>query len=323
MTRPTRWAVAIAFVAIALGQAVVGESVAPATSGTRTAPSTPAPPTSPAAQAATAPATPAPGDAGAGTAVARVRIYPLGDSITYGVFVPGGYRLPLSAALTASGIAHEMVGASTSNSTGLDGLHARHNGHPGFRIDQDAAGLDGRAGPSSDLGGHWLTGTAGRRPIHPDVTVIHLGTNDINQRYDPGTTYAGSGGKADLADPAQRATFVRHAAARLQALVDKLQALRPRSRVVLSNLVPIDEAPFDATVAAYNAHVARIAAAERRGGARVVLADVWSAFTARTPDGPVTRPGLLMPDTVHPTRDGYVAMATVYRDAVAEVLALR
>lgn len=245
---------------------------------------------------------------------ARVHVYPLGDSITYGAKDGrAGYRLHLTAALTASGVAHRFVGASTSNSDGIAHLgQQHHDGHPGYRIDQVAAGLDGRAGPGSDLGGHWLTGTATRPAVHPDVAIVHLGTNDVWQRHDPGTTYPGPGGTADLADPAQRATFVAHAAARLHALVDKLQALRPATRIVLSTLVPMDAPPFDATVEAYNAHVGTIVAAEQARGERVVLADVWSAFTVD---------GLLWVDNVHPMPAGYAVMAMVYRDAVLAALA--
>ncbi len=157
---------------------------------------------------------------------APVRVYPLGDSITYGatytlarpgqlppevplarntpVHTPGGYRTPLLAGLRASGVEAQFVGAYTANSNPvLDQLgQQRHDGHSGYRIDQVSAGLDGFSGAGSDVGGHWLTGTATRAAIHPDVTVIHLGTNDIYQRYDPGTTYAGPQGKVDIADPA-------------------------------------------------------------------------------------------------------------------------
>lgn len=283
---------------------------------------------------------------------APVRIYPLGDSITYGATyyagrpgglppevpwstvqgdTPGGYRFPLTLALTAAGLEHQMVGVSTANSNAvLDQLgQQRHNGHPGYRVDQNAAALDGRSGAgSSDLGGYWLTGTGARGPITPDVTVIHLGTNDIGQRHDPGTTYPNPGGKVNYANAAQRATFVSHLAARLQALVDKVQALRPGSRIVLSTVTPWAAAPNDRATYDYNVAIAGIVAGERSRGERVVLADVWSRFATvvpATPAGPETIavvPGLLSPDNVHPTPAGYAVMAAVYRDAVPAALAL-
>jgi lysophospholipase L1-like esterase len=274
-----------------------------------------------------------------------VRIYPLGDSITYGstygvgrpaqlppevpfggasANTPGGYRGPLDLLLDATGITHELVGAVVTNSSPvLDHRgQAHHDGHPGYRIDQDAAGLDGPAGAGGDAGGSWLTGLGARAPIFPDVTVVHLGTNDIGQRYDPATTFPTGDGRANLADATQRATFVADMTARLQGLVDKLETLRPGSRVVLSTIVPITVAPLDVTAAEYATAVAGLVTRERAAGVRIVLADAWAAFTVAGPAGRTVVPGLLGPDNVHPAPVGYAVMASVYRDAIAAVLAL-
>ena len=73
-------------------------------------------------------ATALPTPAGAAT---PVRVYPLGDSITYGatfgvsvpvvgvgtlVNTPGGYRGDLDALLTVDGVSHQFVGTRTDNS---------------------------------------------------------------------------------------------------------------------------------------------------------------------------------------------------------------
>ena len=266
---------------------------------------------------------------------APIRIYPLGDSITYGAtytltlppevprqvprtaHTPGGYRTPLTLALAPT-VEHQFVGAWNANSNAvLDQLgQNRHDGHPGYRIDQNAAALDGFSGGGSDQGGHWLTGTATRAPIFPDVTVIHLGTNDIYQRYDPGTVYAGPGGKVNIAVAAQRAVFVDHLATRLRGLVDKIQTLRPGSAIVLSNVVPLAIANYDLMTYEYAAAVKAVVDAELLTGARIAYADVWSKFAAATPAGVVVVPGLLSPDNAHPTAAGYALMAAVYRDAI-------
>jgi lysophospholipase L1-like esterase len=257
-----------------------------------------------------------------------VRVYPLGDSITFGntatANTPGGYRGPLDALLTASGVTHEFVGAVADNSTPvLDAEgQAHHDGHPGYRIDQDAADLDGDAHSYYDAGGYWLTGTASRAPIVPDVTIVHLGTNDIGQRWDPGTVYPTGDGLVNYGDPAQRAAFVAHMTARLEGLVDKLLALRPDSRVVLSNVIPIGLTGVDLVTGEYGTAIADLVARERAAGKRVVLADVWSRFAQATPAGVVLVPGLLCQDAVHPTVAGYAVMAAVYRDAVLAALAL-
>jgi lysophospholipase L1-like esterase len=259
---------------------------------------------------------------------AGVRIYPLGDSITFGntyqANTPGGYRGPLDLLLTASGLTHEFVGAVADNSSPvLDAEgQAHHDGHPGYRIDQDATDLDGDAHSYYDAGGFWLTGTGSRAPIFPDVTVVHLGTNDIFQRWDPGTTYPTGDGLVNINDPAQRATFVAHMTARLKGLVDKVFALRPGSRVVLSNVIPIGLTNTDVITGEYGAAIADVVTQERAAGNRIVLADVWSKFVVATPAGNYDVPGLLSPDAVHPGIEGYSVMAAVYRDAILAALAL-
>jgi lysophospholipase L1-like esterase len=257
-----------------------------------------------------------------------VRIYPLGDSITFGNTyqqnTPGGYRGPLDLLLTASGVTHEFVGAVADNSSPvLDAEgQAHHDGHPGYRVEQDSADLDGDAHSYYDAGGYWLTGTGSRAPIYPDVTVIHLGTNDILQRWDDGTTYPTGDGHVDFNDPAQRATFVAHLTARLKALVDKILTLRPGSRIVLSNVIPIGLTNTDVVTGEYGAAIADLVATERAAGSRIVLADVWSKFVVATPAGSYDVPGLLSPDAVHPGLQGYSVMAAVYRDAILSALAL-
>ena len=258
----------------------------------------------------------------ASEAAGPVRVYPMGDSITYGATVvvsvpqagvsqlvntPGGYRAFLGPLLTAAGVTHQFVGTRADNSNPVLDATAqnRHDGWPGWRIDQ----IDSRLAT-------WVPSQL------PDVAVIHLGTNDIGQRFDPGTTYPTGDGRVNFADAAQRATFVAHMAARLDALVDKLQALRPTVRIVLSNIVPWATtggtgAPHPATTE-YSSAVAGIVAAEQAAGEEVVFADVWTPFVV---NGTVI-PGLLSHDNVHPTPAGYALMATVYDDAVVAALAL-
>jgi lysophospholipase L1-like esterase len=261
-------------------------------------------------------------------AAGPLRVYPLGDSITYGntyqANTPGGYRGPLDALLTATNVPHEFVGAVADNSTPvLDAEgQAHHDGHPGYRIDQDAADLDGDAHAYYDAGGSWLTGTPFRAPIFPDVAVIHLGTNDIGQRWDAGTTYPTGDGLVNYGDATQRATFVAHMTARLQGLVDKIRTLRPDCRIVLSNVIPIGLTTTDVVTPEYATAIAGLVSTERAAGARIVLADVWSAFATATPAGNVMVPGLMSADSVHPTPAGYAAMAAVYAQAIAAVEAL-
>ncbi|GIM97388.1 cellulose binding domain-containing protein [Paractinoplanes toevensis] len=106
--------------------------------------------------------------AGAGPAVAEsnggVRVMPLGDSITEGTQVPGGYRIGLWQRLNAGGYRVDLVGSQFNGPATL-GDHD-HEGHPGWRIDQIDANITG-----------WLGATT------PRTVLLHIGTNDILQNY--------------------------------------------------------------------------------------------------------------------------------------------
>ncbi|WP_433796698.1 ricin-type beta-trefoil lectin domain protein [Actinoplanes sp. CA-252034] len=92
------------------------------------------------------------------------RVMPLGDSITEGTQVPGGYRIGLWQRLASAGYRVDFVGTQF-NGPGNLGDHD-HQGHPGWRIDQIDANIAG-----------WL------RTTTPRTVLLHIGTNDILQNY--------------------------------------------------------------------------------------------------------------------------------------------
>src|SRR5947209_16721832 len=94
-----------------------------------------------------------------------VKVMPLGDSITDGLTVPGGYRIGLWQRFTANGYKVDFVG-SLSNGPASLGDHD-HEGHSGWRIDQIDANIVG-----------WLN------TYQPHTVLLHIGTNDILQNYD-------------------------------------------------------------------------------------------------------------------------------------------
>ncbi|WP_030453385.1 lectin [Herbidospora cretacea] len=97
-----------------------------------------------------------------------VRVMPLGDSITEGTQVPGGYRIGLWQRLAAARYTVDFVGTQF-NGPGSLGDHD-HQGHPGWRIDQIDANVTG-----------WL------RTHNPRTVLLHIGTNDILQNYNVST----------------------------------------------------------------------------------------------------------------------------------------
>jgi lysophospholipase L1-like esterase len=94
-----------------------------------------------------------------------VRVMPLGDSITDGFNVPGGYRINLWKRLAAGGYKVDFVGSAFNGPAAL-GDHD-HEGHPGLRIDQLDANVVG-----------WLQNS------NPHTILLHIGTNDMAQNYD-------------------------------------------------------------------------------------------------------------------------------------------
>jgi lysophospholipase L1-like esterase len=108
----------------------------------------------------TAAATPAQAESNGG-----VRVMPLGDSITDGYNVPGGYRINLWQRMAAAGYTVDLVGSGFNGPASL-GDHD-HEGHSGWRIDQLDANIVG-----------WL------RSSNPRTILLHIGTNDIGQNYD-------------------------------------------------------------------------------------------------------------------------------------------
>ncbi|MFD3521030.1 ricin-type beta-trefoil lectin domain protein [Streptomyces sp. NPDC058653] len=106
------------------------------------------------------PATAAPAESNGG-----VRIMPLGDSITDGFNVPGGYRINLWQHLATGGYTVDFVGSQFNGPPEL-GDHD-HQGHSGWRIDQLRSNIDG-----------WLAVS------DPRTIMLQIGTNDVNQNYD-------------------------------------------------------------------------------------------------------------------------------------------
>ena len=94
-----------------------------------------------------------------------VKVMPLGDSITDGFVVPGGYRIGLWQRFVANGYKVDFVG-SLSNGPASLGDHD-HEGHSGWRIDQIDANIVG-----------WLN------TQQPHTVLLHIGTNDITQNDD-------------------------------------------------------------------------------------------------------------------------------------------
>lgn len=251
------------------------------------------------------------------------QVWPLGDSITYGQTLvgaptPGGYRGDLAQQLAGDGVPFRYVGTSDANAPlDSDPAQFHHDGHPGYRIDQVTAALAGPDGDPGAGGGYWMAGTGTRAGVSPDLVIIHLGTNDIAQAFDPGRSYPGG---YQSSDPGQRARFVSDLVGRLQHLLGAVLRADPRARFALCTIAPMGETGEDPTVAAYDQAIRqRVVPLDRWLGVRITLADVEASFL----DYQGGYHALLGPDGVHPNPMGYQVMAQAIAPAVEAALRLR
>ncbi len=202
--------------------------------------------------------------AGAAVTTRPIRIMPLGDSITWGEgsATTSSYRAPLFNRLTAgAGYAVDFVGSQRSGAL----PDTDNEGHSGWRIDQIAASADG-----------WLA------TYQPDVILLHIGTNDMNQNYQVAT-----------------------APQRLGGLIDQILAARPAATVLVAKIVPALDATIQARINAFNAAVPGVVASR---GARARLVDLSTLAAAD------------LKDTLHPNDTGYARMAVRWYTALEPVL---
>jgi lysophospholipase L1-like esterase len=96
-----------------------------------------------------------------------VRVMPLGDSITHGTQIPGGYRIGLWQSFTGGRYRVDFVGNQFNGPASL--WDHDHQGHPGWRIDQIDANVV-----------NWVRNT------NPRSVLLHIGTNDVIQNFNLG-----------------------------------------------------------------------------------------------------------------------------------------
>jgi lysophospholipase L1-like esterase len=195
-----------------------------------------------------------------------VKVMPLGDSITEGTQVPGGSRIGLWQRFVSGGYRVDFVGSQFNGPGGL-GDHD-HEGHPGWRIDQIDANITG-----------WL------RTYTPQTVLLHIGTNDVLQNYNP----AGAPG-------------------RLSTLIDRITTTAPSAEVFVATIIPLSNAGQESVARTYNAAIPGIVQSKVNAGKHVHLVDMHAALT--TAD---------LIDGIHPTSGGYDKMAAAWYRALLSV----
>jgi lysophospholipase L1-like esterase len=168
----------------------------------------------------------------------RLRIMPVGDSITFGTPNPsyGGYRHLLGTLLTNEGYSVEFVGSRQSG----DGVIPSPNneGHPGWTILQIKNGIDSKG---------WL------ETYQPDIVLLHIGTNDLRPRV---------GGAAS-------------APHNLSTLLDDILARLPQAHIIVAQIIPFRRGP-DQVHQSYNRAITGIVASKGPRVSRVDMQNILS-----------------------------------------------
>ncbi len=195
------------------------------------------------------------------------KIMPLGDSITQGW--PGtdhGGYRRLLGTLLVNDGYHIEFVGSLKSGTGVI-PDPDNEGHFGWTILQIKTGIDTKG---------WL------ETYQPDLILLHIGTNDMH-----------------MPDPAA-------APDRLSALLDDILGRRPKTRIIVAQIIPFRPGP-DPAHEAYNAAIPGIVAAR---GARVSLVDMQTILTPAD-----------YADGIHPNASGYDEMARAWEPAVRAAIA--
>jgi lysophospholipase L1-like esterase len=232
-----------------------------------------------------------------------IHIMPMGDSLTWGLGVAGGYRELLEKKLSDAGVRFEFVGKVNNTEKGETTLQdKRCEGYSGFVINQGQPGGSGVGkGAGCGYGGLYdvlVSRKSLEAPVEVDVVLLLIGTNDVSFNA-PDT----NGSALD----------------RLKGLLHFIQEKQPKAQIFLATLPPIHAKVSRKTegVKAYNAALLDPA----NGLAalpRVTVVDLYAAFLKS--DGTVNGDYYPKNDAIHPNKAGYDAMAGVWFASLTKYL---
>ncbi len=206
---------------------------------------------------------------------APIKIIPLGDSITRGVGGSGatfeGYRDDLDALLSTEQVDFDFVG-SLSDGNGFD---SDHEGHGGFRADQLLNQIEA-----------YLSAN------HPDLVILHIGTNDISNDQTPEST-----------------------ANEISNILDAIHSFDRNVKVILASLVPRTDGKDNSTNI-LNSLLEMLVQTKASDGVRIFYAPMNEIYKCN----PDWAADYLSADGIHPNDTGYNVMARVWVNTVTTAL---
>ncbi|TWT85267.1 GDSL-like Lipase/Acylhydrolase [Posidoniimonas polymericola] len=216
-----------------------------------------------------------------------LRIMPLGDSVTDGFALAGGYRAPLYSKLQQAGLDTLFVGDHANNPTSAltAAGQQNHSGHSGWVI-------DGRISPTRNGLAENIDSWLGRRrvPIGPDIVLLMIGTNDV-------------------IDNLQLATAPNRLSDLITRIVDPNDGLAPDAHFIVGSLIPNRQAGKQAPTDAFNAVLPGLVAQHQQAGESVSFVDV--ASYVHTSD---------MSDLYHPNATGAAKIADAFLLGIQDYL---
>jgi lysophospholipase L1-like esterase len=218
---------------------------------------------------------------------AAIKVWTLGDSITWGYTYPGGYQTELYVDLTAAGYSVNYLGTKDDDGSALldsvgQNWQSGFNGATTSFLRNNLTGLDTSDIYASPAGGYWLTTN---NIGNPDYILLDAGACDLEDGVSPASALASLG-----------------------LLLDKLTALRPEAKIIVSNLIPSTYTATlqNLTANEYNPYVPGLIAAKAASGESVSFVDQFDNVSTNQ----------LIADRLHPTPAGYNDMGDEWALAV-------
>jgi GDSL-like Lipase/Acylhydrolase family len=212
-------------------------------------------------------------------------IMPFGDSITDGFTVRGGYRIPFFQRAHQEGRQFTFVGSATNGPVTVDGVPfpQHHEGHSAYTINNEPSVPRNGIAP--------LVPTVIPR-FHPDIVLLMIGTNDVDNSLD-----------------------LTNLPNRLGTLIDAIIERDAHTLVVVAQITPTMQDPLNLRIQAYNAAIPAVVKSRAQAGKHVALVDMYGAFT----QDPAYKTKYLA-DRLHPNAAGYMKMSDVWNTVVHDLL---